>query len=247
MPTVGTPVGVACCNRLEPQLDQSLGCHFHIHSFISVMATNLLEARREDFSLVISEVTLKGFVSEHGVANFLNVPYATVPLRFRMAVPLPISAHQSGLDVSHYGPRCPQKANGLQDMMAHVFEKVTLSAAPDETNCRHLNIYILLLQHLRPRLPQSYRCLFGSIEAPLTMAITVLNLLCPPRTLKRRNCAYLSLRWKSLCKKIIGHRKVYYHRGNKLPFERIWILVVKRADRRSEKPGPGAHSKPRSQ
>jgi hypothetical protein len=141
VPTAGTLVCVACCNRLQHQLDQSLYCHFQIRSFISVMATNLLEACREDFTLVIGEVTLKGFVSEHGVANFLNVPYATVPLRFRMAVPLPISAHQSCLDVSHYGPRCPQKANGLQDMMAHVFEKVTLSAAPDETNCLHLNIY----------------------------------------------------------------------------------------------------------
>ena len=138
---VGILVCVACGIRLEHQLDQSLDCDFHIHLFISVMATNLLEGRREDFALVIGEVTLKGFVSEQGVANFLNVPYATIPLRFRTAVPLPISAHQSGLDVSHYGPRCPQKADGLQDMMAHVFEKVTLSAAPDETNCLHLNIY----------------------------------------------------------------------------------------------------------
>jgi carboxylesterase type B len=128
--------------RLEYQLDQSLdSAQFHIHFFIAVMANDLLENRREDLTLVISKVPLKGFVSEHGVANFLNVPYGTVPLRFRTAVPLLISAHKSSLDVSQYGPRCPQKTDRLQDMMAHVFEKVTASAAPDETNCLHLNIY----------------------------------------------------------------------------------------------------------
>ena len=105
------------------------------------MANDLFENLRGDLTLFIGNVPLKGFISKHGVANFLNVPYARVPIRFRTAVPIPISAHQRGLDVTLYGPRCPQKANGLQDMMAHVFENVSLSQAPDETNCLHLNIY----------------------------------------------------------------------------------------------------------
>ncbi len=65
--------------RLKRQLDQSLHGHFPIHIFIAVMAKNLLESRYEDYTLVIGKVPLKGFVSEHGVANFLNVPYDPTP------------------------------------------------------------------------------------------------------------------------------------------------------------------------
>jgi hypothetical protein len=64
---------------LERQLDQSLDGHFHIHIFIAVMANNLFESRHEGYALVIGKVPLKGFFSEHGVANFQNVPYATYP------------------------------------------------------------------------------------------------------------------------------------------------------------------------
>ena len=113
-----------------------------IHFFFSItMADNHYDNYLEDFTLSIGKVQLKGFVSKQGIANFLNIPYARVPVRFRTAVPILISAHNRGLDVSGYGPRCPQKADGFQASIAHVFEKTSLSQAPDETNCLHLNIY----------------------------------------------------------------------------------------------------------
>jgi carboxylesterase type B len=105
------------------------------------MADNHYDNYLEDLTLSIGKVQLEGFVSKQGIANFLNIPYARVPVRFRTAVPILISAHSRCLDVSRYGPRCPQKADGLQASIAHVFEKTSLSQTPDETNCLHLNIY----------------------------------------------------------------------------------------------------------
>ena len=95
----------------------------------------------EGLTLPIDEVQLKGFLSTHGVANFLNVPYAKVPVRFKTAVPVAIADLPASLDVCNYGPKCPQKTDQLQQSMSHVFERVSSSKAPDEVNCLHLNIY----------------------------------------------------------------------------------------------------------
>jgi hypothetical protein len=130
-------------HKLDHQLDHNIDSHFLRYTFFSItMADNHYDNYLEDFTLCIGKVQLKGFVSKQGIANFLNIPYARVPVRFRTAVPILISAHNRCLDVSRYGPRCPQKADGLQASIAHVFEKTSLSQAPDETNCLHLNIYV---------------------------------------------------------------------------------------------------------
>jgi carboxylesterase type B len=91
--------------------------------------------------LSTDEVHLKGFLSKNGVANFLNLPYAEVAARFKTAVPIAISDLPRNLDVSEYGPKCPQKSDPLQHAMSHVFERVSLSKPGDESNCLHLNIY----------------------------------------------------------------------------------------------------------
>jgi carboxylesterase type B len=105
------------------------------------MADIALDNYLEDLTLCIGRIHLHGFLSKHGVANFLNVPYAKVPTRFRTATPIPILNLPADLDVSQYGPRCPQKPNPLENFMGHVFEKLSSSPSSDESTCLNLNIY----------------------------------------------------------------------------------------------------------
>jgi len=105
------------------------------------MANGYFDNHLEDFTLSIGKIQLKGFISKQGIANFLNIPYAKAPVRFRTATPISISNHHADLDASRYGPRCPQEATERESLMAHLYEKVSSSQAPDEVNCLHLNIY----------------------------------------------------------------------------------------------------------
>jgi hypothetical protein len=105
------------------------------------MPTHALDNYLTPLVLGIDHTEVEGFLSEHGVANFLNIPYARVPVRFRTAVPVPTSDLSTSLDASRYGPKCPQKSDPLQQSMSHVFEEVSLAQAADEVNCLHLNIY----------------------------------------------------------------------------------------------------------
>lgn len=94
-----------------------------------------------DLDITVENIRLSGFVSKSGIANFLGLPYARAPVRFRPSVILPIRELHSGVVARQYGHRCPQKLDPLQSTMSHVFEKVSAMTDLDETKCLNLNIY----------------------------------------------------------------------------------------------------------
>ncbi|OAP58682.1 hypothetical protein AYL99_07772 [Fonsecaea erecta] len=100
-----------------------------------------LDNFRENFSLQAENVHINGFISKQGVANFLGIPYAQFPARFRTARRVELGLLRGQLDALRYGPRCPQKTDNIHPMMHHMFEKLSMSQRCDETTCLHLNIY----------------------------------------------------------------------------------------------------------
>lgn len=84
---------------------------------------------------------VNGFLSTQGVANFLNVPYATIPARFRTARRLDLAALQGELDATKYGPRCPQPFDPIHILMTHMFEQLSMEQYTEEFSCLDVNIY----------------------------------------------------------------------------------------------------------
>jgi carboxylesterase type B len=83
-------------------------------------------------------ISIRGFLSTSGVANFLGLKYATILLRFQDAVPAPLAGEVDG---TKYGPRCPQKVDRIHVLMENMFEKLSSDQRCDELDCLHLNIY----------------------------------------------------------------------------------------------------------
>ncbi|OQV03499.1 hypothetical protein CLAIMM_08538 [Cladophialophora immunda] len=100
-----------------------------------------LDNFRENFAFRARDVDINGFISKQGVANFLGIPYAQFPDRFRTARQVDLGLLHGQLDASRYGPRCPQKTDNIHPMMHNMFEKLSTSQRCDETTCLHLNIY----------------------------------------------------------------------------------------------------------
>ncbi|CAK7214693.1 hypothetical protein SEUCBS140593_002271 [Sporothrix eucalyptigena] len=86
---------------------------------------------------------LNCFLSTHGVANYLNIPYARIPARWRTAQPLDLAdlPADSKLDATQYGPRCPQPPDPLHIVMAHMFERLSMEQYTAEFSCLTVNIY----------------------------------------------------------------------------------------------------------
>ncbi|EXJ79832.1 hypothetical protein A1O3_08117 [Capronia epimyces CBS 606.96] len=100
-----------------------------------------LQNYASDCALQIADLTLHGYVSTHGVANFLNIPYAQIPARFKTARLLSPCSTKGHLDATQYGPRCPQPFDPIHDLMKHMFEQLSMSQYSSEFECLHLNIY----------------------------------------------------------------------------------------------------------
>ncbi|KIW64075.1 hypothetical protein PV04_09033 [Phialophora macrospora] len=106
------------------------------------MATVTLDNNLEDLRYSADNVQLRGFLSTHHVANFLNIPYATASVRFRPATPLRLYDLPAPYDATQYGPRCPQPEGTLHLTMSHLFEQMSLvHQLAEETTCLNLNIY----------------------------------------------------------------------------------------------------------
>ncbi|OAG39673.1 hypothetical protein AYO21_06141 [Fonsecaea monophora] len=86
-----------------------------------------LDNVRENFSFRAEDVQINGSRSKQGVANFLGIPYAQFPARFRTAGRVDLGLLDGQLDASRYGPRCPQKTDNIHPMMHHMFEKLSMS------------------------------------------------------------------------------------------------------------------------
>jgi carboxylesterase type B len=106
------------------------------------MVSVSLDNWAEDLSHLVGPTQFQGYLSHKGVANFLNVPFATVQRRFRPARLTPITDLPQVVNARSYGPRCPQPTEELHLTMGHMFEKVSaVGQLADETNCLNLNIY----------------------------------------------------------------------------------------------------------
>ena len=105
---------------------------------------NLDGNSRTPISLEISSLTLNGYVSPNGVATFLNIPYATIPARFRQSQPIDIFTGSGSHDATRYGPRCPQPSDVGRLARDHLYAGVEPSSATpvDEFGCLNLNIYL---------------------------------------------------------------------------------------------------------
>ena len=78
------PVLVCLCYQLHTQR------RYLFRPTVAAMADMSLDNYLEGPTLHINQIHLHGFISKHGVANFLNVPYAKVPTRFRTTTPITI-------------------------------------------------------------------------------------------------------------------------------------------------------------
>lgn len=95
----------------------------------------------QDRKLRIGQVEINGFVSKQNVANFLGIPFAKFPARFRTAQRLDLKDLQNDVDATSYGPRCPQKVDVHHHVMSNVFERLSTSQRCDEYTCLRLNVY----------------------------------------------------------------------------------------------------------
>ncbi|CAK7227500.1 hypothetical protein SBRCBS47491_006589 [Sporothrix bragantina] len=93
---------------------------------------------------------VRGFVSEQGLANFLGIPFATVPDRFRPARSLEYAenaadapAAASTIDATKYGPRCSQADDEFGGAKEIFFQGLhAASTEPDsDRDCLRLNVY----------------------------------------------------------------------------------------------------------
>jgi carboxylesterase type B len=103
----------------------------------------MLEGTSANCSITIDQTTVQGFISDHGVANYLGLKYASIPARFRTAKIVKLGELGGILDARHYGPCCPQPANLNQGKRKHLFAD-TRSWPPlvsSEFDCLNLNIY----------------------------------------------------------------------------------------------------------
>jgi carboxylesterase type B len=96
-----------------------------------------------DIQVTIDNTQINGVVSAQGVRNFLGLPYASVPQRFRQSKLVKIEHLGKHRDARAYGPQCPQPENRNQARRKHLFA----GTAPwpplvaSESDCLNLNVY----------------------------------------------------------------------------------------------------------
>jgi carboxylesterase type B len=100
-------------------------------------------------SVQIENLDIRGFIDQStSVANYLGIPYASVPARFRQAVPVDPRQESGILEATSYGPSCPQPGDQPRGLRHHLFAGTGLSI-PDgsppshvsDFSCLTLNIY----------------------------------------------------------------------------------------------------------
>lgn len=126
------------------------------------MAMATLSKETNVASVQIENLTVKGYIHQPtNVANYLGIPYARVPARFRQAVLLDPREQSGDLDATKYAPSCPQPGDPPRGMRHHLYAQLDhdVPAGPPPSNVAEsahltLNIYAPAGQHLpNTRLP----------------------------------------------------------------------------------------------
>lgn len=80
-----------------------------------------LDNKASECDLAVGKkLLLKAFISKSGVRNFLNLPYASIPARFKTARLLCLEDLEGVIDARYYGPRCPQGMCGCSCSLSWV-------------------------------------------------------------------------------------------------------------------------------
>jgi len=98
----------------------------------------------------IRNLSITGFISPSAVYNFLNIPYASIPGRFRQALYLNPRSNGGSIDGARYGHPCYQPCDEPRDMRAHLYaglESATWTQGPAEFSCLSLNVYTPVAAH----------------------------------------------------------------------------------------------------
>ena len=96
----------------------------------------------DPITATIKNLHVNGFISPTtGVANFLNVPYARIPTRFREAVLVDPEQETGTIEATAFGPVCPQPLDIVHQLSAYLYPKVYGIDNADEFSCLNLNIY----------------------------------------------------------------------------------------------------------
>lgn len=101
---------------------------------------SIAEVLRET-SFKINDLTIKGFISTEEVVNYLSVPFATIPARWRQSKLLDPTLQKGTISATAYGYRAPQSIDELHDLMSHLVERPSNRDPYSEHNCLQLNIY----------------------------------------------------------------------------------------------------------
>jgi carboxylesterase type B len=104
---------------------------------------NLRRDGAHDASINIGKYSIKGFTSSFGVSNYLGIPYAQVPARFRQAQLIDSSQLETVHDGRLYGPICPQPLDEARVWRKHLYEGIQHSDSllVSEFDCLNLNVY----------------------------------------------------------------------------------------------------------
>ena len=97
-------------------------------------------ATPETLSIRIRNLEIRGFIKQStGVANFLNIPFARIPARFRQAILIDPREESGIIDALNYGPRCPQPDAPI--LNEYLYPEVFTKRPESEFSCLNLNIY----------------------------------------------------------------------------------------------------------
>lgn len=117
---------VALCSKLSSKVDPT----WKIDNF-----------KQKKVLEINSALTIHGFESVHGVANYLNIPFGQIPGRFLPSSLLPLDDLSGRLDATLYGPRCPQGPQTSKWLFQHCYEKIGCTQRMSELDCLSVNIY----------------------------------------------------------------------------------------------------------
>ena len=95
-------------------------------------------------SVQVHDFQIRGFLnSSTGVANLLGIQFATVPARFRQAVPVDLTTNSGIINGTCYGPHCPQPPDAMQGQRSHLLDGVgtEVIGPASEFDCLTLNVY----------------------------------------------------------------------------------------------------------
>ena len=90
---------------------------------------------------ITHNLRISGFLSTHGVLNYLGIPYARTSARFLSSKLLPLDELTGTLDATLYGPRPPQGADVPHWLFENLFEKLGGTRRMSEMDCLVVNVY----------------------------------------------------------------------------------------------------------